>query len=99
MSTQHMGLHQEGYLSHQRYRLTLTETYKELFEEAQASGQDATWMVWAIRGREFPSIVVNTARIELEEASSADIGTIIQYFSYRGKPIEDILQNISFDRL
>ncbi len=91
-------LDQEGCLSKQRYQVSLSIEYKRLYDEAKEQAKNATWMVYAGRGHEFPLLVEHTANVNLIEASAADIGTLVSYFAYREKSIDEILGNISWIR-
>jgi hypothetical protein len=91
-------LDQEGYLSKQRYLVTLSIEYKRLHDEAKEQNKSGAWSVYAGRGHEFPLLVEHTANVNLTEASAADIGALVSYFAYREKSIDEILGNISWIR-
>jgi len=94
-----MELRQEGYLSKQRYKITTSKKYEKLYKEAVEQNKSLSWGVLAGRGKNFPLLLEQTASINLKNASSGDIGTLIKYFSYRSKTIERILDNIRYERI
>lgn len=95
-----MELDEEGRFSRLEYKVTLSEKYKELYSKASDKRGDARWHIHAGRGREFPNLVVNNMPyINLKKATTLDISNLIQYFTYCGKNIEDILKNIKFKRI
>ena len=91
-------LDQEGCLSKQRYHVSLSIEYKRLYDEAKEQAKSTAWSIYADRGHEFPLLVEQTAKINLTEASTADIGTLVSYFAYREKGIDEIIENISWIR-
>ena len=92
-------LDQRGYLANMRYKAVLTKEYGELYREAIKQSDSVTWGLLADRGREFPLVVEEVSSIDLKKASAADIGILITYFGYRNKGIEEILENITYERI
>lgn len=91
-----MGLDQEGELSNKRYKIRLSIIYRKLLEQAKKQMKNSLWSLLADRGRMFPLIVKQVSEVNLDNASSADIGTLIKYFSYRNKSMKDIIKTIKF---
>ena len=92
-------LNQEGYLSKELYKISLSEDYCKLLEEAKETSNSSLWIILAERGRDFPSLVEKVSNINMNKVNSADIGTLISYFAYRNKSIEDIMQNVKYGKL
>jgi hypothetical protein len=93
-------LDQDGHLSEQRYAITFQSgEFRTLYDEAVRQSESPTWQLYANRGKEFPISVAQVAAVNLESASSADLGALITYFAYRKKSIEDTFKNIKCERL
>lgn len=94
-----MELDQEGYLSKQRYRIKLSDEFKALVGEARAQMEDGLFNILADRGRYFPSLVDHVSIINLDSANGDDIGCLISYFAYRDKTLEEITDNLRWERV
>ncbi len=94
-----MELDQSGYLSKKKFRIKFSRSYKRLHNEAKEQAKNMIWSLLADRGRTFPLVVQEVSEINLNKSTSADIGTLIKYFSYRDKSINEILRNIKWEEI
>lgn len=92
---------QDGYLSKKLYEITLSKEFNDLYNEGVKQSKSLSWIHVAEKhcnDREFnfPSTVVLVGSISLEEATGADVGTLIKYFAYRNKTLEEISKNMKY---
>ena len=92
-------LNQGGYPSKERYKISLSEKFIILIEEAKKQCEDTTWTLLADRGRTFPLLTAKVSEMHLSNASGEDIGDLISYFYFRDKSMEEIMNNLKYENI
>lgn len=94
------GVNKWGNLCTQRYRVNLSEEYEKEYYDGMKLNRNITFYLKGVRGAEFPVIVDQLREINLDNASVVDVGTLIRYFGYRGRTMEEILSdNLKWERI
>lgn len=93
------GFGHEGKLSQQRYKIKLSSEYEKLYQEALCSNRSVASHLGEMSMEEFPLIVSRLNEFSLNNASGADIGILISYFSYRNQTLEQITDGMQWNRV
>lgn len=88
------GCGYEDELSKARYRIRLSDEYSRLYQQAKDNRSFASYVGELYLNR-FPLITRFVKEIDLDRASTTDIGLLVAYFGYRGKSLEEITDNVT----
>ena len=91
-----MELPQDGEVSQARYVVGFSPEYDALLREARTQMRDAVWEIFVSKGKEFSVAVEQASEVDQQSASAVDISSLVRYFAYRGKSMEDIDLNMKY---
>ncbi|MBT7368819.1 hypothetical protein HN814_11505 [Candidatus Woesearchaeota archaeon] len=80
-----------------KYVVSLSEEYVELYKEGYAMRNNSVILVGAMRGHE-DDLVIFELPTDLDAVTSVGYGSLIKYFGWRGKNLEEIMSNCKYEK-
>ncbi len=89
----------EGDLCEQKYKIGLSEEYEGMFYQGMRANRNLAFHMAGVHGAEFPAIVDKLREINLDNASVNDIGMLVKYFGFNNRTMEEITDNLKYERI
>ena len=94
-------------INEQKYRIELlSEEYKLLFKGAVMQVEYNSDLPFLVRDdhiepktREFFASIKDAGRVDLDDASANDVASVLKYFTQRNKTLEEITDNVRWERI